>query len=550
MHGRPRTSAFVVFLGFAALLLLGACANFSNRTSTSASISLPVAGHLYESATTLSEDLQQALSKPVDKVNLFGGAYWFKADLPIVDRGVSAWVFEPHDTLIENVDGAIYGSDGSAQSFSTGYQRKLVYPLHYGQDIELKPGVRYSVAVRISSRYFASQPGFRLFQRDAYQQHVMNELFLIIAALGALLCLGVYNLFLFASTKDRNYLYYSLYLSTSFAGWAFTFHLPAALFGWRVLEWHYLWFFLIPITSTLFYLSFLQVKRWSPRLAKLSWAVVALALLLAPSSFFALPYTHTLATVVISLQMILARTCGVLCWRRGVRAARYFVLGFIALIIPGLFILPANVGLIPDLLDNAELITLLGMVVDGLLLAFALAERIRLLQAERDASLEKISGALQIANTDSMTGIGNRHAFDAALQTAFQQPQVTDYLLLLIDLDGLKRINDQRGHAEGDALLRSFAHCLRRSHSSTVSSYRLGGDEFVILAPRAEEVALRDALARYETELRAAGFLEFGASLGVAYTADHAAANDALRQADERMYQDKAVRRVRVGALG
>lgn len=89
------------------------------------------------------------------------------------------------------------------------------------------------------------------------------------------------------------------------------------------------------------------------------------------------------------------------------------------------------------------------------------------------------------AFTDSLTGLLNRRAFDAAFHaelpraTRYQRP----FSLVMIDLDGLKYINDNGGHAAGDAALRAMADALQHSVRATDSAYRLGGDEFVMLLP-------------------------------------------------------------------
>jgi diguanylate cyclase (GGDEF)-like protein len=544
----------VYYLGYLLLLLSFLCQEALAATNFDQIKRFDVSnqGVLYRATTTQVPNNQSQIDQwrktltPVSKVSLTGGSYWFLVDIQNTTNHRN-WVFDPYGTLVNIIDAYIFSSDGSQRKFETGYQRKLPYSLHYGQNISLEPNRSYRLLVLLKSPYFASQPGFRFMPQDDYQAHVLLENFLTIAALGALLCLAFYNLFIFTSTRDKSLLYYALYLGVTFMGWAWTFHIPTALFNWHTLQWHYIWFFLIPITSTLFYLQFLQVKKWSPLLYKLSWGNIILSALLIPSSFFALSYTHSLATLCISIQLTLALICGIISWRRGFRPARYFVLAFVALLIPGLFILPANVGLIPDLLENAELLTLLGTTLDGLLLAFALAERIRTLQAERDASLIRVTQALALANTDSMTGIGNRHAFDAALQMAFSQTanqnEPEQFMLMLIDLDGLKRINDKHGHARGDDLLRSFASALKTLEPQGISSFRLGGDEFTLITQRKNEKTLRQAIYRIEKELREDGFAEFGASVGVAYGSEHQKSTEVFSRADERMYQDKAIRK-------
>jgi diguanylate cyclase (GGDEF)-like protein len=217
-------------------------------------------------------------------------------------------------------------------------------------------------------------------------------------------------------------------------------------------------------------------------------------------------------------------------------------LAFLCLLVPALFILPANIGLIPDIVDNSELWTLMGGTLDGLLLAFALAERIGQLQREKEAALLEVSQALTLAHTDALTQIGNRQAFERDTQTLS-----SDGALVLVDLDGLKRINDLHGHNRGDALLRAFASAISRIPLAT-SSYRLGGDEFVILAKSADIPTVETALRRIESELVLEGFTEAGVSFGVATVAEatHRARLNEL--ADARMYQHKFERRNLRGA--
>lgn len=87
-----------------------------------------------------------------------------------------------------------------------------------------------------------------------------------------------------------------------------------------------------------------------------------------------------------------------------------------------------------------------------------------------------------VAETDAMTGLSNRRAWDAAVASE----QVRDTLdepivVVMADIDGLKRVNDTDGHAAGDELIRTFAAALRGSARSHDVVARLGGDEFGVL---------------------------------------------------------------------
>jgi diguanylate cyclase (GGDEF)-like protein len=89
------------------------------------------------------------------------------------------------------------------------------------------------------------------------------------------------------------------------------------------------------------------------------------------------------------------------------------------------------------------------------------------------------------ARTDSLTRLGNHRAFQDDLTAAIAMRSSTGqpFTLMAIDLDGLKRINDTKGHPAGDAHIRKVAGCLESVIQDSGTVYRTGGDEFMILLP-------------------------------------------------------------------
>ncbi|WP_293911889.1 diguanylate cyclase [Deinococcus sp.] len=178
---------------------------------------------------------------------------------------------------------------------------------------------------------------------------------------------------------------------------------------------------------------------------------------------------------------------------------------------------------------------------------------------ERRAHLQAVEAA---AWRDSLTGLGNRHAFDRAL--ALQRASEKPYAVMMIDLDGMKAINDRGGHERGDELLRCFAQALQAEFVDCSGLYRLGGDEFALVWSDLPERAGAGEIVRVAQVagvVRSGGFAQTSASVGLAYShevgAERAgdsvsgaemAGNDmasddtaqaVVRLADARMYRHK-----------
>ena len=152
-----------------------------------------------------------------------------------------------------------------------------------------------------------------------------------------------------------------------------------------------------------------------------------------------------------------------------------------------------------------------------------------------------------LANTDPLTGLHNARLLRARLEDEFARAQRygVPLSLLLIDLDGLKQINDRRGHRAGDAALQAVAAALRGGSRAADIVARWGGDEFALLAPHTEEAAaalLGDRIRAAVGRDTAGAEEEVTISAGVATLGEEArfASPDALiAAADAALYEAK-----------
>lgn len=152
----------------------------------------------------------------------------------------------------------------------------------------------------------------------------------------------------------------------------------------------------------------------------------------------------------------------------------------------------------------------------------------------------------RLANTDSLTGLYNRSHF----QRQFEQQQHLrdrtagpDFSLVLVDINGLKGINDTQGHPVGDRLIQAAGQLLQRCTRADDIVCRIGGDEFMILCPSTTLEEAERLIARIREAVPALAALvspagSVGLSLGAASTTE-VAPGRLMQLADSRMYEDK-----------
>ena len=172
-------------------------------------------------------------------------------------------------------------------------------------------------------------------------------------------------------------------------------------------------------------------------------------------------------------------------------------------------------------------------VAAGTLLAFTLFGYVLGREADR---------LRDMARTDPLTGLLNRRAFTEHLQgeAARAARYGTPLSLLLLDLDGLKRLNDLAGHHEGDAALQALARSLLAGCRSADVGARWGGDEFVVLAPETRRGEALELAERIRASVAASNPSGVTVSIGVATAVPGRVSALALEsEADAALYDAK-----------
>ena len=180
-------------------------------------------------------------------------------------------------------------------------------------------------------------------------------------------------------------------------------------------------------------------------------------------------------------------------------------------------------------------------------------------QAFEDAlHAEKERLAFQ-ASHDWLTGLSNRRAFEARLQSELDDSAAGPLALILLDLDQFKSVNDSCGHLAGDRLLCQVSQLLQQDRRPHDLVARLGGDEFGLILPQCSLPSAVDIAERLRRSLEMFNFawddrlFAVTASVGVTCLAgSDATLEDAMRRADAACYRakEKGRNRVQVDAAG
>lgn len=160
---------------------------------------------------------------------------------------------------------------------------------------------------------------------------------------------------------------------------------------------------------------------------------------------------------------------------------------------------------------------------------------------------QKSAELFHASTHDTLTGLYNRAYFDSELER-LSRGRLMPISVVVADIDGLKKCNDNNGHAAGDALIKAAAQVLLDSFRAEDIVARIGGDEFAVLLPGVDTEQVQLALERVrntETKAEVASNVICSVSISLGSTTSETpeGLHEAFKQADKRMYIEKAAHR-------
>ena len=143
-----------------------------------------------------------------------------------------------------------------------------------------------------------------------------------------------------------------------------------------------------------------------------------------------------------------------------------------------------------------------------------------------------------LSSIDMLTGILNRNIMNNRVDRVIAGKDVleTPFAIIFADMNGLKRLNDTKGHQAGDSMLKDAAALLSEVFYDA-EVYRVGGDEFMVIACKMDPETVEKRVAELLEKANATDNVRF--AVGVSYSKDEPDILRAMRAADRRMYEDK-----------
>jgi diguanylate cyclase (GGDEF)-like protein len=522
--------------------------------------------------------------------------YWFYFRAIAPGRGDERRVLEIAYPPLDSIDVHVLNGNAEKHLHSGDQIPFSARPVAHGNfvfPLTFSAGQDSDVFIRITSSGTLTVPA-TLWMSDDFARHSELNYALLSIYFGWLFALGLYNLMLFFSTRDRVFLaYVAFVLSFALASLAYTG--LAAQFLWPEFpRWADVALIVGLVLTVLlganFTRQFLHTMSgpqwidWPLRIICWGSATVLILLALMPQRLptliiAAFGFAFVLAGPVAAIYAIRSRQPG----------AKYFLAAWSFFFIGTMVFNLRNTGLIPTNTFTIYAIQI-GSAMEMLLLSFALADRMNVLRkekeqaqqallatekslvevlrrseieleqrvAQRTKDLEAANHRLQvseellrnIAHHDALTGLANRLMLQLNLDQAVKRARRTEqsFALLMIDLDGFKPVNDQHGHEAGDLLLKEIGSRLVAAVRESDLVARLGGDEFVCVLESVSDAKTASAVSekliheiRQPVPLASGTCVSVGASIGIAmFSKEVNGADPLLKAADTAMYAAKA----------
>jgi len=485
-----------------------------------------IEGHWYAS---------NQLASPIKALPLTGGDFVFKGTLQVAQAGdyvidfkntstfamFKHTVLDSRNVVVAELEGGISNTESNP------------FTLRHARLLYLEAGT-YSLVTTLKTPYLIAQPQPYLDTKAHYQQAIKLGNFIALLCLGVLMGLMAYYIVLGLIRAQMVHGMYALFVLGNLFLQGTSLLVFSDTFG---IHWFYL--SALPILfSNIAYVFFvkglLNIRQQSnPKLYRWIQYAVAILVLFAVWGIYSPNWMMEMARYGVGIFLCLGLACSIYLSSKKNMTARYYLIAILTFfVLGGVTITAQN---FTGYTLYVEHLGLVAVTVEALLLSFVLSYQFSELFREKEQVLAALGISEAQIKIDTLTGLPNRVALEAAIQILPESGSIT-----ILDLDRLKYYNDKFGHVYGDKLLCDFSRFLQGKLGDMGMLHRLGGDEFAITADHADEAVIQRVLDETITHLQANGFELVGVSAGTAFIYEEPDnCSVVMHMADLRMYENK-----------
>lgn len=154
---------------------------------------------------------------------------------------------------------------------------------------------------------------------------------------------------------------------------------------------------------------------------------------------------------------------------------------------------------------------------------------------------EELAFKNELLSKDALTGLGSRFSYNKEVSNYEKNGIDDDFIVIAIDINGLKMVNDNYGHIKGDAIICATGNAITNVFSEYGKCFRIGGDEFIVFA-NIDKMIIKSVFEKFYNEITSweDGSIKLSVSTGYCFGSEiNNNIYDALKKADERMFMDK-----------
>lgn len=488
-------------------------------------------------AKQLIPALQQA-SKPVK--SLLGKSGGALTKLPIKALNSGVWYVLPIANFVDN--GQAFWQDESGEiteiaNFSQSQHFNNTVLMH-GQAFKLNIDKPRSgtLWIYLEAKHYPTPVHLSIVANKQFiqQQFLVNSS--TIATIFVMLTLALMALLLYLKTKQKVALFCCGYIGLHAIGWAFAAGVIQSSYPLLPLNTTYAGMYLFPFAIACasyfaYYLFNFDQSEDNKSRFLIYYAKVALCLGLL---MWFLPFTVVfyLSHLLASIWVVLSLYVGYKMLPSNDFRANYFFIGNLIYSVSLIFYTLSHFAIINN--HSPEMIVLIALSIDCVCILSSLSEWFKVKHQELETVMWQ-------ARFDPLTKVGNRLLLNEHIEGL-----ATDYLIVFIDCDGMKLLNDQLGHTEGDIFLSHVANLMKQKLKGLGEVYRTGGDEFIWLCKvkhNANLTNFKDTIKQQLNEVNALikkRWPQSGISYGIATNLESDSTHHCLSLADSRMYEYKS----------